>query len=202
MAGKSGFMKDAFILFAITLISGIALGGVYEVTKGPIEQATIEANNKTYRGVFPEASSFEESSDIDLEACNTELAASAFGGVGVEAVMVAKDEAGSDLGYVINSYSNDSYGGKVAISVGIKDDGSITSIGFREISDTPGLGLKAKEDPFRTQYDGKTASELTVVKGGNAGDAEINAISGATITSNAVTNAVNAALYCNQNFIN
>ena len=202
MAGKSGFMKDAFILFAITLISGIALGGVYEVTKGPIEQATIEANNKTYRGVFPEASSFEETSDIDLEACNTELAASDFGGVGVETVMVAKDDAGSDLGYVINSYSNDSYGGKVSISVGIKDDGSITSIGFREISDTPGLGLNAKEDPFRTQYDGKSASELTVVKGGNAGDAEINAISGATITSNAVTNAVNAALYCKQNFIN
>lgn len=202
MAGKSGFMKDAFILFAITLISGIALGGVYEVTKGPIEQATIEANNKTYRGVFPEASSFEETSDIDLEACNTELAASDFGGVGVETVMVAKDDAGSDLGYVINSYSNDSYGGKVSISVGIKDDGSITSIGFREISDTPSLGLKAKEDPFRTQYDGKSASELTVVKGGNAGDAEINAISGATITSNAVTNAVNAALYCKQNFIN
>ena len=202
MAGKSGFMKDAFILFAITLISGIALGGVYEVTKGPIEQATIEANNKTYRGVFPEASSFEETSDIDLEACNTELAASDFGGVGVETVMVAKDDAGSDLGYVINSYSNDCYGGKVSISVGIKDDGSITSIGFREISDTPGLGLKAKEDPFRTQYDGKSASELTVVKGGNAGDAEINAISGATITSNAVTNAVNAALYCKQNFIN
>ena len=202
MAGKSGFMKDAFILFAITLISGIALGGVYEVTKGPIEQATIEANNKTYRGVFPEASSFEETSDIDLEACNTELAASDFGGVGVETVMVAKDDAGSDLGSVINSYSNDSYGGKVSISVGIKDDGSITSIGFREISDTPGLGLKAKEDPFRTQYDGKSASELTVVKGGNAGDAEINAISGATITSNAVTNAVNAALYCKQNFIN
>ena len=38
------------------------------------------------------------------------------------------------------------------------------SIGFREISDTPGLGLKAKEDPFRTQYDGKSASELTVVR--------------------------------------
>ena len=196
------FRTGFFILFAITLISGIALGGVYEVTKGPIEQATIEANNKTYRGVFPEASSFEETSDIDLEACNTELAASDFGGVGVETVMVAKDDAGSDLGYVINSYSNDSYGGKVSISVGIKDDGSITSIGFREISDTPGLGLKAKEDPFRTQYDGKSASELTVVKGGNAGDAEINAISGATITSNAVTNAVNAALYCKQNFIN
>lgn len=201
MAGKSGFMKDALILFAITLISGVALGGVYEVTKGPIEQATIEANNRTYRGVFPEASSFEESSDINLESCNTELAASAYGGVGVETVLIAKDEAGVSLGYVINSYSNDSYGGKVGISVGIKEDGSITTIGFREISDTPGLGLKAKEDPFRTQYDGKTASELTVVKGGSAGDSEINAISGATITSSAVTNAVNAALFCKQNFI-
>ena len=171
------------------------------MTKGPIEQATIEANNKTYRGVFPEASSFEESSEINLEECNVQLATTAFGGVGVENVMVAKDDAGSDLGYVVNSYSNDSYGGKVAISVGIKEDGSITAIGFREISDTPGLGLKAKEDAFRTQYDGKNAAELTVVKGGNAGDAEINAISGATITSKAVTNAVNAALYCKQNFI-
>lgn len=202
MAGKSGFMKDALVLFAITLISGVALGGVYEVTKGPIEQATIEANNRTYREVFPEASAFEELTDFNLEGCNTELAATDLGGVGVETVMAAKDAAGAELGYVINAYSNDSYGGRVAVSVGIKDDGSITSIGFLEINDTPGLGLKAKEDPFKSQYAGKTADKLTVTKGGNAGEAEINSISGATITSSAVTNAVNAALFCRQNFIN
>lgn len=202
MAGKSGFMKDAFTLFAITLISGLALGAVYEVTKGPIEQATIAANNATYKEVFAAADSFEELTDADLEGLNTQLAASEFGNVGLESVLAAKDAAGTELGYVVNSYSMDSYGGKVGISVGIQEDGSITAVGFREISDTPGLGLKAKDDAFKGQYVGKDAEKLTVVKGGGAGDAEINAISGATITSNAVTNAVNAALFFNQNYAN
>ncbi len=202
MAGKSGFMKDAFTLFAITLISGVALGAVYEVTKGPIEQATIAANNATYKEVFAEANSFEEMTDIDIAAINAELAGGEFGNVGLTSVLAAKDAAGADLGYVVNSYSNDSYGGQVSISVGLKDDGSITSIGFLAINDTPGLGLKAKDAAFKDQYVGKTAEKLSVVKGGGAGDAEINSISGATITSSAVTNAVNAALYFNQNYAN
>ncbi len=201
MAGKSGFMKDALILFAITLVSGIALGGVYEVTKGPIEQATIEANNRTYREVFTEAQSFEEMTDADLEGCNVQLATTDLGNVAVESVLAAKDASGADIGYVINSYSNDSYGGKVAVSVGLTEDGTITAVGIRETSDTPGLGLKAKDAPFKDQYNGKNAEKLTVTKGGNAGDTEINSISGATITSNAVTNAVNAALYYKHNFI-
>lgn len=202
MAGKSGFMKDAFTLFAITLISGLALGAVYEVTKEPIAQATIAANNATYKEVFAEAESFDELADVDLAGLNTQLAGGEFGNVGLESVMAAKDAAGTELGYVVNSYSMDSYGGKVGISVGIKEDGSITAVGFREISDTPGLGLKAKDDAFKGQYVGKNAEQLTVVKGGGAGDAEINAISGATITSSAVTNAVNAALFFNQNYAN
>ena len=202
MAGKSGFVKDAMTLFAITLIAGVALGGVYEVTKGPIEQATIAANNATYKEVFAEAQSFEEIADADLGGCNAGLAASEFGNVGIESVMAAKDASGADIGLVVNSYSNDRYGGKVGISVGLKEDGSITAIGIRETSDTPGLGLKAKDAPFKDQYIGKTAEKLSVTKSGNAGDAEINAISGATITSDAVTNAVNAALYYQQNYAN
>lgn len=202
MAGKSGFVKDAMTLFAITLIAGVALGGVYEVTKGPIEQATIAANNATYKEVFAEAQSFEEIADADLGGCNAGLAASEFGNVGIESVMAAKDASGADIGLVVNSYSNDSYGGKVGISVGLKEDGGITAIGIRETSDTPGLGLKAKDAPFKDQYIGKTAEKLSVTKSGNAGDAEINAISGATITSDAVTNAVNAALYYQQNYAN
>ena len=200
MAGKSGFMKDAFTLFAITLISGVALGAVYEVTKGPIEQATIAANNATYKEVFAEADSFENVADADLEGLNAQLSGGEFGNVGIESVLTTKDAAGAELGFVVNSYSMDSYGGKVGISVGIKEDGSITAVGFRETSDTPGLGLKAKDEPFKGQYAGKNAEKLTVVKSGNAGDAEINAISGATITSNAVTNAVNAALFFNQSY--
>lgn len=204
MAGKSGFMKDALILFAITLVSGVALGGVYQVTKGPIEQATIAANNKTYKEVFADAESFEEDASLQekIDACNTELAGMDFGGVGVENVMLAKDAGGTTIGYVINSYSNDSYGGMVEISVGLKEDGTITSIGFLTINDTPGLGLKAKEPAFKDQFNGKNAESLTVVKTGNAGDAEINAISGATISSRATTNSVNAALYFLHNYLN
>lgn len=204
MAGKSGFMKDALILFAITLISGIALGAVYEVTKAPIEQATIAANNRTYKEVFAEADSFEEDADLagKIAECNTKLTSEAFGVVGVQKVMTAKDAGGNAIGYVINTYSNDSYGGKVEVSIGLKDDGTITAVGFLSINDTPGLGLKAKDAKFKDQYNGKNVESLAVVKGGNAGDAEINAISGATITSKATTNSVNAALYFLHNYLN
>ena len=204
MAGKSGFMKDAFILFAITLISGLALGGVYEVTKEPIEQATIAANNATYQSVLPEASSFEEDTSLasSIETCNTELAGMDFGNVGVDSVLIAKDSSGAEAGYVINTHSNDSYGGPVDISVGFNAEGSISAIGFLAIDDTPGLGLKAKEPAFKDQYVGKNADALTVTKSGNAGETEINSISGATITSSATTNAVNAALYFLHNYLN
>ena len=204
MAGKSGFMKDAFILFAITLISGLALGGVYEVTKEPIEQATIAANNATYQSVLPEASSFEEDTSLasSIETCNTELAGMDFGNVGVDSVLIAKDSSGAEAGYVINTHSNDSYGGPVEISVGFNAEGSISAIGFLAIDDTPGLGLKAKEPAFKDQYVGKNADALTVMKSGNAGETEINSISGATITSSATTNAVNAALYFLHNYLN
>ena len=192
---KSGFMKDAVILFAITLISGFLLGGVYQLTKKPIEIATIKANNKAYKAVFNEAETFDPDDSLTaaVEACNTALATMNYGNVAVDTVLKANDANKNQLGYVIVSHSNDSYGGEVKISVGMKEDGTVTGIEFLTISDTPGLGLK---------YTGKNAEALTVKKGGGAGETEINAISGATITSSAVTNAVNAALYFVHNCIN
>ena len=75
-------------------------------------------------------------------------------------------------------------------------------MGIREISDTPGLGLKAKDAKYRDQFIGKNVDELKVTKTGAASDNEIDAISGATITSNATTNAVNAALFYLHNCMN
>lgn len=194
---NGGFMKDALILFVITLISGFLLGGAYQITKDPIEKATEAANMAAYKKVFPEAAEFtsDDKMEAAVESCNTELLSQNFGKVGVENAFQAVDASGTALGYVITSYSGDSYSGVVKISVGIKADGTINGIEFLEISDTPGLGLKAKEPAFKDQYAGKNKESLTVTKSGNAGDGEINAISGATITSSAVTNAVNAALY-------
>lgn len=198
------FMKDAIILFLITLVSGCLLGVVYQITKEPIEKATIAANNAAYKAVLPEADSFDPDDALTaaIEGCNADLAGLSYGGVAVESVLKAVDGSGNFVGYVINSVSNDSYGGAVRISIGFKEDGSITGIEFLEISDTPGLGLKAKEPAFKDQYIGKNAESLTVTKSGNAGDTEINAISGATISSNATTNAVNAALYYLHNCMN
>ena len=200
---KAGFMKDAAILCVITLVSGCLLGGVYQVTKEPIRQATIAANNRAYKAVFNEAESFEAGDALTaaIEGCNAELAAMDFGKVEVENVLKAVDAGGNELGYVITSLSNDSYGGVLKLSVGLKEDGTITGIEFLEISDTPGLGLKAKEPPFKDQFTGKNAPSLSVTKAGNADDTQINAISGATITSKAATNAVNTALYYLHNCI-
>ena len=204
MASKSGFMKDALFLFAITLVSGLCLGFVYDITKGPIEQATIDKNNRTYQEVLSAASSFTEvEGSVEKIA---ELAASGelagFGGVAIESVLEGTDASGAAVGYVINSLSNDSYGGAVKISVGFDADGTITGVGIREINDTPGLGLKAKEPKFKDQYIGKNVDTLVVTKTGASADNEIDAISGATVTSNAVTNAVNTAFYYLHNCMN
>lgn len=204
MASKSGFMKDALVLFAITLVSGLCLGFVYDITKGPIEQATIDKNNRTYQEVLSAASSFTEvEGSVEKIA---ELAASGelagFGGVAIESVLEGTDASGAAVGYVINSLSNDSYGGAVKISVGFDADGTITGVGIREINDTPGLGLKAKEPKFKDQYIGKNADTLVVTKTGASAENEIDAISGATVTSNAVTNAVNTAFYYLHNCMN
>ncbi|MBR0305375.1 MAG: RnfABCDGE type electron transport complex subunit G [Lachnospiraceae bacterium] len=204
MASKSGFMKDALVLFAITLVSGLCLGFVYDITKGPIEQATIDKNNRTYQEVLSSASSFTEvEGSVEKIA---ELAASGelagFGGVAIESVLEGTDASGAAVGYVINSLSNDSYGGAVKISVGFDADGTITGVGIREINDTPGLGLKAKEPKFKDQYIGKNVDTLVVTKTGASADNEIDAISGATVTSNAVTNAVNTAFYYLHNCMN
>ena len=204
MAGKSGFMKDALVLFAITLVSGLCLGFVYDITKGPIEQATIDKNNRTYQEVLSAASSFTDvEGSVEKIA---ELAASGelagFGGVAIESVLVGTDASGAEVGHVINSLSNDSYGGAVKISVGFDAEGTITGVGIREINDTPGLGLKAKDAKFKDQYIGKNADTLVVTKLGASADHEIDAISGATVTSNAVTNAVNAAFYYLHNCMN
>ncbi|MEY8394886.1 RnfABCDGE type electron transport complex subunit G [Lachnospiraceae bacterium 45-P1] len=203
-ASKSGFMKDALILFAITLVSGICLGFVYDVTKGPIEQATIAANNATYREVLSTAESFETAagSEETIEATAEEFGTLGYGSVAIESVLEGRDASGNVVGYVINSLSKNSYGGAVKLSIGFDMDGTITGVGIREISDTPGLGLKAKEPAYRDQFIGKNADVLTVTKSGQAADNEINAISGATITSSATTNAVNAALYYLHNYMN
>lgn len=195
---KNGrIIKDALILFAITVISGLLLGGVHELTKDAIEQSGMSANSEANKAVFPEASEFKSDDKLTeaVESSNAELTNTDYGNVGIDQAIAAIDESGAFLGYAITCYSNDSYNGTVKLLVGINADKSLKGIEVLEINDTPGLGQLAKEPAFKEQFAGKSTETLTVTKSGNGGEAEINAISGATITSRAATNAVNAALY-------
>ena len=190
-------LKDALILFAITVISGLILGGVHELTRDTINKSAIAAHLEAYKTVFPDAVDFKADDKLTdaLKKSNEELPSQDYGNVGLDQALQAVDKSGSVLGYVVTSHSNDSYDGLVQILVGINAVKTIKGIEMLELNDTPGLGQRAEEPEFKGQFAGKSGESLTVTKSGNAGEGEINAISGATITSRAVTNAVNAALY-------
>ena len=119
----------------------------------------------------------------------------------INEVVDAVDASGNVVGSVVTSTSKDGYGGDVKISVGITKDGTVNSIAFLTLAETPGLGMRAKEPKFNQQYNGKKVDAFVVTKTGKKQDNEIDAISGSTITSKAVTNAVNAALFFANNYV-
>ncbi len=193
---KGGFMKDAMILFAITLISGACLGGVYEMTKAPIAAAEMAAKAEAYKVVLPEAASFEEAGSEELfAAANAEIAGLGYGNVTVDEAAAGLDASGASVGHVVTATSKDGYGGAITVSVGIQEDGTVTGIEFLTLAETAGLGMNAAKPEWKGQYAGKNVDAFTVTKNGASADNEIDAIGGATITSNAVTGAVNGAVY-------
>jgi len=193
---KGGFMKDALILFAITLVAGACLGGVYEITKEPIEAAKLAAKEEAFRTVLADADSFalDDYSDA-LAKANAEVSGLGFGNVTVDECATGLDASGAPFGYVVTATSKDGYGGNVTVSVGITSEGEVKGIEFLTLAETAGLGMNAAQPEWKAQYADKTVEKFTVTKSGASADNEIDAISGATITSNAVTGAVNSALY-------
>ncbi len=194
---KKLHIKDAIILCIITLISGLLLGFVNNLTKEPIKKAKLAAKYEAYKSVFENAEDFNMNDElnISINEINEKLKKENFGKVKIDSVVEALDKNGKPEGYVVDTSSMDGYGGNISISVGINNDNIINSIAFLSIQETPGLGMKATEEPFYSQFNNKKANILSVVKGNSKSDDEISAISGATISSRAVTNAVNAAIY-------
>ena len=192
-------IKDVAILFAITLVSGFMLGLVYEATKDRIAQAELEAKLAAYEEICSEAETFEETAQLttDMNAFNESLLVAGFGEFGnviIDEVVCAKDTEGNVLAYLVTATSSEAYDGTLQVMTGVSVEGEVLGITYLSLTETPGLGLKAQEDKFKNQYAGKTVESFTVVKTGATADNEIDAISGATKTSKAVTGCVNAAL--------
>jgi len=193
---KSSFLKNCVALLVITLVAGLALSAVNEITKEPIAKAEETARLEAYETVFPDAE-FETPQDLDalLEGGQAAIDSVGLTGCTVSDILYANDANGERIGYVVAAVSPNGYGGDISVAVGI-DAKTSTITGFSVLSnsETAGLGARCTEDEFVSQFAGKDATSIEYVKGGGAAGNQIDAISGATVTTNAVTEAVNSAL--------
>ena len=193
---KNKIIKDALALTLITLVAGVALGGVYEITKDPIAKQEAQAKAEAYEQVFTDAAAFEavEMDDTLTKTIRDQLDQEGYKAQSIEEVMRAEDQSGETLGYAFAVVTSEGYGGDIRFSMGVQNDGTLNGISILSIGETAGLGMNADTPAFKDQFVGKQVEKLQYTKNGATQDDEINAISGATVTTNAMTNGVNAGL--------
>ena len=187
-------VKDTMALTVITLVSGLFLGLVHDITADPIAKQEEKTKQEAYKAVFADADSFEvvaAEPDAELEAYLDEQGYST---ETVDEIMLAKDADGQEIGYAFTVTTSEGYGGDIQLAMGVQTDGTLNGISFLSISETAGMGMRANTDDFKNQFCGQNAEEIQYTKTGDAGDGVIDAISGATITTDAVTSSVNAGL--------
>lgn len=195
----NNILKNTMILTSITVVSGLLLGVVYGITKEPIARAQENTKQEAFRTVLADASSFEDYEGFDADEAAELLQENGYTSDTVTEVAEGTDSSGETVGYVINVTSSEAYDGELQLSVGIAADGTVKGVEMLSISETAGLGMKADEAEFKDQFKDKQVDQFSYTKSGETGDDKIDAISGATITTNAVTNAVNSALVYYQN---
>ena len=191
---KNKIVKDTLALTVITLVSGLLLGLVNDITAGPIASQQAKEKEEAYKAVFADAASFEtvtSGEDTDLESYLDE---NGFKAQNIDEVMLAKDDQENELGYAFTVTTSEGYGGDIQFAMGVQDDGTLNGISILSISETAGLGMRATTDDFKNQFKDKNVEKFTYTKTGATSDDEIDALSGATITANAMTNGVNAGL--------
>lgn len=168
-------------LFLICAVAAALLGFTNSVTEGKIKEVAEKSAAEARLKVCESATSFEEKTDKDDNV-----------------YFEAKDKDGNTVGFAVTT-EDKSYGGTIEVMTGFSADGEITGIEILTIDDTPGLGMNAKKDEFKNEFTGKKG-ELTASKNASA-DNEIQALTGATITSNAVTRCVNKAMSIYENAV-
>lgn len=193
-------VHDALVLFAFTLVLGLLLGVVQGITKEPIEKADYEKTQTAYKQVFEDADSFVAYADFDADEAAALLTENGYVDE-IEDAQVAKDASGNTIGYVITVTAKDASQSTITFSVGIRNDGTVNGYSITSIAETPGLGMKAQEEDFYSQFEGKNVDSFVVVKSASTADNEIESISGSTITSKAMANGVNACIVYFQNVL-
>lgn len=178
--------KDTFInmvvsLFVITIVAGFSLGFVNELTVGPIEKGKIERKVIALKMVLPE---FDNNPVEQVLLINSDFAKDS-----VEVYPAFKE--GAFVGAAVIGSTEKGFSGLIKIMVGFTPDGIIQNIQVLEQKETPGLGTKMKDEKFLAQFREKNPSafNLKVTKDGG----EVDALTGATITTRAFGEAVQMA---------
>ncbi len=185
-------MKNTVIMLVITLVAGLVLGFVYQITKDPIASQNAKKKQEACQEVFQDAERFEQMTVAEIDAAL--WADEGYAQESIDEVMSALDGSDNLLGYVITVTTKEGYGGDIQFAVGVRMDGTVNGMSLLKISETAGLGMKA-EEVLQPQFADKQAEKFEYTKSGSTSENQIDAISGATITTNAVTNGVNAGLY-------
>lgn len=176
--------KDLLPALILALICGICvflLAGTYSLTRGEIEKQEEASAQERKLTIFPDADSFE---DLQYSAeIKSELQAK---GIEPDEVFVAKAKDGSVLGYIFVT-SGFGYAGNIETTTGIGADGKIVMVIATAASDTPKLGKEVEGRPFLDGFTGLgTDSEIVL-------NQDVDAVSGATISSRAATGCINRA---------
>lgn len=172
---KKQIIIPTVALFVICLICTLLLALANNVTEPLIQELSKETEIESRMTVLDTATSFEDGNGDGFTYAT------------------GYNDAKEIQGYVFVTTSK-SYGGDIQVMTGVDTEGKITGVEILEINDTAGLGMNAKKDDFKARFKGLT-SGLTIQK--NSADPsnnEVLALTGATITSNAVADAVNSAL--------
>jgi len=153
--------RSIIVLTVICLVWGGLLAAVHDFTRESIERAENAEINAALSIIFPGG---QFTSENGYYGCT---------------------ENGALVGYAIISKGK-GYGGEMKVIVGVGLDNRVAGVYVLSHSETTGIGSRATENAFLGQFTGKTLDNLQLKKNGG----EIDAVTGATISSNAVTNAV------------
>ena len=182
------YIKLAGILFLVCAIAAVLLGYTNEITYDKIQEQLVISSNEARKAVLPGADAFEQLDDSTFSTIKANAKYNL-----VTEVYTAKS-GGNIIGYAVKAAPK-GYGGAVDVVVGVTADGNIQGVKVGNNNETPGLGKNAATPKFQEQFNGKVwDNPINVIKSGTPKDNEIAAISGATITSKAVTSGVNQAL--------
>jgi electron transport complex protein RnfG len=169
---QNSIMKVAVNLILACLTSGLIIGLVYLVTAPIAAEKNEMLTKQAMNDLVKDADNFKE--------------------VSGKAEWYAAEKAGKVIAYVVPSESK-GYGGTIKILVAVSIDSKVIDYNILTSNETPGLGENASKDSFKSQFNGKQLDELSVVKN-PSNEKNIQAMTGATITSKAVTGAVKEAV--------